>query len=1206
MSVSDGAVSNKGAPDPFERMKQRPPRTSQGGGGSGMSNAYPDYYNDPYNQPMMNNNNYQEESDAAFRAAVTRSGGGGGGGAPPRPYGDDYDSPKWKGFMAVTDGPDPIDPLQQQRDEQLRKERERMQQEQQQQQPQPPRPMGEQPPDQFTQSHQSTNNYSDLRSSKNASNDNLRARAAVQERMAAEMAKYGQSSKNNNDNNMDIRQVSTWSQQSTSGGPPRNDPYGPDSRDYNDRQPTNTWTEQQHQQPAPWMQQQPDEDENSSGYWSKYMSVSDGPDPVEAVKSYDRRKAEWEEENARWEAAQNEEQEREAQEEAARLEAERKAHDQQEMERRRLEDLERRKAELMSVDNQPQDWEQHQARARARNEMAEQMAQDKLYAQMERARKESIERELERERSIARYRVLRAQLEAERQARSDDEALAEARARIEAEERARKAEEEMKILAQQEKVDHDTEEERTRLDAAKIEAEIRAKAEKEEKAKAEEAARKWEEAVARAKAKIMAEEMMKSESDNEEKFPPETKRIESIDLSFNNKSTKITANEANNTENTKTSRADESTERATLDARLTLNENMESQSSTGNSFPDIKKLKSGETPPKTLGVTPQKKKYGSSAAAFNIVEANNSPRRSAPGDKKELTMADLARKYKDVDMRPKNSPVASPSEKPNNNPVPPPKDYFATRIEEARKRALLASIKAATASRDSRIFVKQNNDDSRTMTEIDEVEEANKSKRLDLSSRQQYFANRIEEARKRALESAAARKAARSVADIPQPRNVSLQSGSKQVEKGSESIPDMNAAVDKKEYFADRIAASRKRALLASIEAATTSKDSKIFVRANIASTREKAAAQASEEEVERLADEPLTVLQEYFANRVASCRKSELLAQIMEVSMEDSPNSSQHADDEEEKAKSTDKSSERGPMKVNLKSSSPSSLEEFKKMFSFKSKMTEGPSDIVEVSPKEATELSEEASISENEAMGKSEVRSDITTSSINDLDEGAHVKTATHVSERDSIETAERLEVNAVINASGTNDLSEGLDAEIDIATAKSDGSEMMDKSAGEPNITASLTNGVAPENATASLVNGAGEHPKGEVEAASISNCGAEVKSTTEDISKAAALSILGIKPNGDVNMNGKAKCNGKIDGKPTLNVENLKGENESNGKAHLNGKKTAAEKSPVEIGVNGTARNGFQERHNGEGELPCQPKATNPKEISPKAK
>uniref|UniRef100_A0A7S3PAM8 Uncharacterized protein n=1 Tax=Amphora coffeiformis TaxID=265554 RepID=A0A7S3PAM8_9STRA len=1215
MEVSDGAVSNKGAPDPFERMKQRPPRTSQNGGG-GMA-SYPD----PYSQ-NPSKNNYREESDAALRAAVTGTTGGAGGeynynsAAPSQPYGDDYDSPKWKGFMAVTDGPDPIDPLQQQRDEQLRKERERMQQEQQKNQP--PRAMGGQR-NQFTQQQQtpgqrspempyppssrgqSMNDYADPRSknNSNASDENIRARSAVQARMQAEMAKYGPGQPNN----MNNQQSSAWPP------PTSQDPYGP-GRNYNPQQG-----------PGPWAQQQPDQEENSSGKWSKYMSVSDGPDPVEP-KSYETRKAEWEEENARWEAAQKEEQEREAREEAARLEVERKTREQQLAERRRLEDLERRKAQMMSVDNQPQNWEQHQARARARDEMAEQLAQAKLYEQMERARQESTERESEREQTVARYRLLRTQLETER------------RAQAEAEEEARRAEEALEVVAED---DDDVEdEEEAILDAAKIEAAIRAKAEKEEKAKADEAARKWEKAVARAKAKIMAEEMMKKGELAKDEDP--AKRIESIPLAMSDEVLQTKSNPTadekaskirneiqsrSETEDAEASRVEESNHRALLEAHLAHDENLKSKSSIYTSISEFKEPKDVESPkavPTTLGVTPQKKKYGSSAAALNVFEATNSPRKLASGGKKEMTMAELAKKYRnldkirkdspvasspqkptedqappreltmaelakkfaDLDKRPKNLPVSSSPEKPKEDPLPPPNQYIETRIEEARKRAQLAK-----------------------MAELNEVEEANKPKGLDSTSRQQYFANRIEEARKRALASSlAARKAAPLATDFRQPSYATLQSDSKPTEKAPENGPDVKAPVDRKQYFADRIAASRKRALLASIEAAVTAKDSTIFVKGNIESTREKAAAAAAEDEADELADKALTALQEYFANRVAKGRKNELLAKIEEVFAEkDSAESSQNAKDKKEDPESKDDSADQSPVRVNLKSSPSSSMEEFKKMFSLEAKKTNGSSDpalaTVKEGPKGATEPGVEMKCDGKDATGKSDVQPDTTASLTNGLSEGLNGETSTRKARSDRIDALEEPETKENIMVSLTDSLKEGQRGEIGTVMARCNGNEEVERPEAQANITASLTNGLTQAN-------GVSEEPKGEARSAGSSTGDAEVKSTTEEINRAAAMSILGTKQNGEVKINGKAKINGNVEGKPSVNVEKRDEENELNGQSQWNGKKQVADTSSVEAGVNGTAKIVLEHQQNGEGELPVQPKATNPKEISPKAK
>lgn len=984
MSVGDGAVTNKGAPDPFERMKKRPPRTAQGSAGIAGNNAYPDY-SDPY----TGNSNYQEESDAAFRAGATQSMGpggmpGGGGNAAPNPdlpYGEDQDSKKWSSFMAVTDGPDPIDPLQQEHEKKLQKEREKLQQEQmerqqqmrqdpymqeqhrQQQQQQMPYPPPGQPQQQMPYSppqspqQPSMNDFSSQQGqpTESVSDENARSRSAVQARMAAEMAKFQQQDNNpmndrDSNNPYNPQDPPDWNQRSEGSGMP----FGQPGVDFARRPPPS-----QGDPHGPWAPDPlpTDFQENSPGYWSKYMSVSDGPDPVEPAKNYDRRKAEWEAENARWEAAQERAQaEQRAREEAARLEAERKDREKEEAERREVEAEERRKAQ-MSVDNEPLAWEQHQARARARNEMAEQMAQAKLYEQMEKARQHTLEREKERERTVARYRDLRSRLEADRRAQEEQEARTEAHARIEADERDR---------WNKGKVESENEEgfdvdEKTNLETANIEAEIRAKAEAEERAKADEAARAWEQAVARARAKIMAEEMMKGNLSKDKARSGKDKQTETAKLSnvtlSNTDSArgrveektsqnvsatakveklakvadKIKSQSRSNAEDIKDSRVAESHHRALLEAHLAVDEKEKSKITsgknvTGASHPTNEE--STKTPSNSPGVSPKKRKYGYGAGAFNILEAIKSPRKTVNGGDKELTMAELAKKYRELDKQASQDSAENLSEKAEEEPTaPPPREQnYASRVEESRKRALLASIKALSTSKGSNMFVTRTDENSRKMAELEDVEQAKKGERLDLSSRRQYYASRIEEMRNRAL--ASAKKAAPSVS----------------VSKPTENVPDPEIQDQKRLYFTNRIEESRRRALLANIEAATAASDSTIFVKGNIANTREKAAAEVDEDEVERLAEKPLTELQEYFANRIAASRKRELLAQIEEASVEDvAATPSQKADDDKETPVANEAFFGKGAPKVNLKSSPPSSLEEFKKIFSYNPKKANG-----------------------------------------------------------------------------------------------------------------------------------------------------------------------------------------------------------------------------------------------------------------------
>lgn len=324
----------------------------------------------------------------------------------------------------------------------------------------------------------------------------------------------------------------------------------------------------------------------------------------------------------------------------------------------------------------------------------------------------------------------------------------EIRARIEAD---RLAQEEAKAVSNQpgERGVLDAEE-KAKLEEAKIKAEVRAKAEAEEKAKAEEAARALEEAVANAKAKIMAEDLMKSSrservSPNEDSKQTEPKEEpKNVTLSKSVPSPKATdLKSSSKSSDDEASRVEEKQHRDLRKAQLATKVNDKAKSSRQD---DEKRT----TEPRPKPVTAVKtKKCGSAADTFNLLDAvKKAPKTASDGDKEELTMAELARIYKDVDRIPNEEippasvekqeevtmadlvtalkDVENPPEKPpspvtfKSKEAKPSKDKvslsakqsFATRVEETRKRALLASIKSISRARDAGTFLGRGNRDS--------------------------------------------------------------------------------------------------------------------------------------------------------------------------------------------------------------------------------------------------------------------------------------------------------------------------------------------------------------------------------------------------------------------------------------------------------------------------------------------------------------
>lgn len=1020
MEVSDGAVSNKGAADPFERMRQRPPRTTDPN--ARAVNFGPDFTGDPTPPTVSNNNNsYREESDTAYRAAVTRSNnvpnGNDDNDIPASFRAEEQDSSKWSSFMTVSDGPDPVpDPVQRRYQEDLEKQREqerqqfeqewkqqfpnqpvpppppssaskknkennnKNQQQQQQQQGQfqpgpfannknnpqqqqyPQNPYAQQPymgqypymnnmdpygqqQQQFGQPQQ--NNYWDPYGQQQNSfvpppgpfqqfpfppgpfapqsgtneNDNDRARSVVQQRMQAEMTKFEQ------------EQMQKGSSSSSSMASDRSSPNG-------------LWSPGTESTTPP-----PPETSESSG-WSQYMSVSDGPEPTEyypksksgppreqqyfepppleeefdeepivMARSPDRPQSLWEGQTPPpshggnkyannyssnsnnnynnqdpWLAEQTQQQQQQY------WQAQQQQQWQQAMQQRALE--EERRAAHMSIDSSPPAWEPPHSKARERQKQADRMAQFKA----ERARQEETLKELEKARAIARYRVLRTRLELERRVQAEEAARARAMAKIEVDERARRraSRDNAEELARREA------EEKAIREADKKIRQERERLRAEELTKAEAAAREWEAAVARARAKILAEEIVKREraknaeeekkgndSEDEAKVKRSaTKKKESIPRKrkldrpsvrddwkakksevFNGarelyeedfeRPKKVETAEDQDEDDLDdsgdddlesfeyeddeddlddseedvesfeddfeaSSVAEEKQHRALLEAHL-ANEEAEKAASSAKKSTESKpapvaKRKSQPSTPK--GASERKSGSQSVVKFFDapLVASSTQKKPTSPSKKDQPAAPTIPEPLSATDKQGPSNNEAKPDEESHFSQ----KEYFANRIEESRKRALLASIQAVIESKP---------DVAERITQlIDSVEKeaktANDNSNVPSFESKQHFKNRIEESRKRAFETSQKSKSASSTKkeDPPVPVDLMKSDPPKSTNKPAASVaestrasdtepsakptPQKRRTPDANRVYASGMTESRRLSLLASIRAA--------------------------------------------------------------------------------------------------------------------------------------------------------------------------------------------------------------------------------------------------------------------------------------------------------------------------------------------------------------------------------------------------
>jgi hypothetical protein len=847
---------------------------------------------------------------------------------------EDQTSPVWSSFMTVADGPEPIpDPVTRKREEEMAKKREeerRWQQQQQQQQQygqqqfqQPPQygqqqqyPNGGMPPPPY-QPHMppygppfapfpmqqppygnmnggpyfppggpsfpaspfggagdgstaSGDPYQEQKDDARIQDENDRARAIVQERMAKEMAKFQEengpsseksptawwetiqakqnakdqssskslsntgseersstkkspswastlpqpSASNTGFNNPWRPSTQTQSVESSPGGgigatlPPPPPPPGPilGPPDMN-----NAWTPDSDQAP-----------DKAPGYWSKFMAVSDGT--ADTPKTYEEQKAEWERQQR---AMQREQEELARQQEAAndpamiaRLEADRlrvqveqqQAEDRARWEEERLmqleEEIQQREIEQkrahMSVDNESPVVETEQEKAKKRLEQAETMA------------KKLVEQEVERAAAVARYRDLRNQIEAERQFQAEEEAREHARLQAEKERRADEDDDAIDVDAEDQEIADSISTLEALMKALeetkrKIEEEKR-KAKYNGKTKAASAAEEWEAAVARARAKIMADEIIKK-SEEPKNISDEIPEVD----------TKVSLDDDDDDDKVSTkSKVDSVKPSPTVETiPMKVLSNMDSSNLTKNSDERLTKKSEDVNTVILNGVT--------------IVTDNSSPQYNSDVDSQ-----DSSGQTEVVDR------IVTNSERGDKGPF----KFF-------EKAKATKNGKADSSSTDPKV------DDTTTNSD----------------SRRQYFANRIEETRKRAMIESEKRKAVKGQPPKPEPTvsPVAAEEDEERDTKIDEDAIQCEGERSNIEFFANRIAESRKRALLSRIESATSSRDSSIFVRTKIDSTR-------SEDTKEEKDESPEPSTSKAFApNRLEERKKLALLATLLQ-----------------------------------------------------------------------------------------------------------------------------------------------------------------------------------------------------------------------------------------------------------------------------------------------------------------------------------
>ena len=650
--------------------------------------------------------------------------------------------------------------------------------------------------------------------------ENERARAIVQARMAAEMAKFEREQEDNMPStsaSSDTSPEAWWEslQAEQEAKDKKSDAASDKKKDGNKRDESRKWSatlpkpsptggggyntpwRPQSQMrpmmpppppPPPLMMFPPDANnawtpdselppDRAPGYWSEFMAVSDGP---ASPKTYEEQKAEWERAQRNLRREQQEKAQKEqprnpgqvAREQADRLREQveqQQAEERAQWEKERLLDMEaevheremERKRSQMSVDNDDeQDAEKERDRARKRLEHAERMAQA------------LVEQEMERAAAVARYRDLRSQVEAERQFRAEEEARARARASIEEDDEEDDFDED-----EMDAIDVDIEEEEDEEDdddddddddssedtlkalmAALEEAKRKVEEEKRkikynEKAKSKAAAKEWETAVARARAKIMAEEIIKSEKSEEDlkvKAVKDTKQdLKKPDVPKKKepKKSSVVLNGVTivgEPDDSDADAADGEEPKFTIDGVAVTPESADK--GPFKFYDSEEALKNGKkestsVDPSTLTAQSKREYFANRIEETRrraSINSSNSKRKADESAKPESSKSSVA-----VDQEDHTSRTDDPASENSDASVLAGKAYFANRVTESRKRALLANIEGAL--KDSSIFL-------RASIEHKQAKPVTKEVKAKETSKTKVFApNRVEEQRKLAL-----------------------------------------------------------------------------------------------------------------------------------------------------------------------------------------------------------------------------------------------------------------------------------------------------------------------------------------------------------------------------------------------------------------------------------------------------------------------
>jgi hypothetical protein len=945
MSVSDGAAQNSGTPDPFERMKKRPPKSLGGATGLNYEASYPE---------APNSGNYEPPSDDYFQQDDRLSSSSSyNQNAPPSSYetrptafqmeeqAQDQTSPVWSSFMTVADGPTPIpDPVTRRREEEMARQRQeeqrqwqQFQQQQQQQQsqsnqqqqngtppfqpPMPPYgppfapfPMQQPPPFQnfgppfagaavpFGGSNGGFPNpdrpsqadpYKGQQASASSTPDqspqqggaggvedsNLseseRARAVVQARMAAEMAKFEREMAGESDLSSfppsgggaasDTSPTAWWETLQAKqdakdniredgdgsgriSADDKGDAWDGESRKWSATMPqppssgaggfNNPWRPQSRQMtdmprpPIPFMIQPPDTNnawtpdsghppDRAPGYWSEYMAVSDGPEPP---KTYEEQKAMWErarrreqqERLRRQEFAQNphervdslqDQVEQQQAEQRARWENEQLMELEAQVQERNME----RKQSLMSVDDGQPLWEQEQKRAISRLEQAERMAQA------------MVEQEIQRAAAVERYRDLRNQVEAERQYRSEEEARARARSQIDHIDDdmaadAREMDDAIDVDIEQDSRSGNDDGSNNTLetlmlaleDAKRKVEEEKKKVKYNEKAKAQAAAEEWEAAVARARAKIMAEDIIKSKKPSEEQQEgEENKQIPDVKPKSINDQAKKSADTVNVKAKTMASSEKPTpTKKANIEATKPVEDQAKKSADTVDVKAKTMASSEKATPRKKANMETIKPVEDQEKPGVDVVVSSHAAKNDKT-DKKDVKTVVL----NGVTIVSDPS-LSEPTSEANDEPEVTI-DGVAVTAESAEKGSF-EFFDSAESMKNGKVVP------ASTDADVDPADVPPPSKR-------QYFKNRIEETRRRAMMTSAS-------VEKPDVEQLRITKDGRTVLHGDPDL-DTEEGSTNAEFFAHRIAEGRKRDLLDNLKAAKKSSDSPPFLKAD-------------------------------------------------------------------------------------------------------------------------------------------------------------------------------------------------------------------------------------------------------------------------------------------------------------------------------------------------------------------------------------